>query len=254
MAQDLVAQAFAALQAAAAGQGPLLGVLFLAGLVGGISHCLAMCGPFVLAQVSARLDRVPAAAMSELSRLRGAALLPYHFGRMTTYAALGALAAVLTGELVRFSGFQWLAAALLVVAAAVFLSQGLSRGAGLLPALGGGIGSGGGLGEALAGMARPLLDGGERGPRGYLLGVVLGFLPCGLLYGALAAAASAGSAAGGALAMVSFTLGTVPGLVGAGAAGHFMMRRGGNLVKVLGAALMIFNAGTLGYLAWRIVA
>jgi sulfite exporter TauE/SafE len=48
----------------------------------------------------------------------------------------------------------------------------------------------------------------------------LGWLPCGLVYGALTAAAFAGSPAGGAAAMLAFGLGTLPWLlaVGVGAA------------------------------------
>ena len=41
------------------------------------------------------------------------------------------------------------------------------------------------------------------GWRHYALGVALGFLPCGLLYGALAAAAAAGAAVSGAFAMIA---------------------------------------------------
>ncbi|MFC7691200.1 hypothetical protein ACFQY5_18120 [Paeniroseomonas aquatica] len=36
-----------------AGLPALMGALFLMGLAGGASHCAAMCGPFVLAQVAA---------------------------------------------------------------------------------------------------------------------------------------------------------------------------------------------------------
>jgi hypothetical protein len=48
---------------------------------------------------------------------------------------------------------------------------------------------------------------------GYLLGVALGFLPCGFLYAALAAAAATADPLQGALAMLAFGLGTVPALV-----------------------------------------
>ena len=84
--------------------------------------------------------------------------------------------------------------------------------------------------------------------------VVLGFLPCGLLYGAVAAAASAGNALAGALVMVSFSLGTVPGLIGVGLVGHYVMGQSRSLVRTLATALMLINAGVLGYLAWRTVA
>jgi sulfite exporter TauE/SafE len=249
---DVAAHALGYLPASG-GDVALLGALFLAGLVGGMTHCAGMCGPFVLAQVSMGLDRIPATEMREFSRLRGAALVPYHLGRLTTYSALGALAAAIAGELVSLTGFRWLAALLLALAAAAFLLQGVSRGSGLLTGLGPGSGDGR-LADALSRLAGPLLWGGGGALRRYALGVVLGFLPCGLLYGALAAAASRGDALFGAVAMAGFTVGTVPGLVGVGLIGHYAMRRGGGLVGALATSLMVINAGLLGYLAWRLVA
>lgn len=52
----------------------------------------------------------------------------------------------------------------------------------------------------------------------YVPGLAWGFIPCGLVYGALAAAASAGSALGGAAAMAAYGLGTLPWLMAAGVA------------------------------------
>src|SRR3954469_3330054 len=74
-------------------QGSLLGGLFLAGAAGSVAHCVPMCGGFVLGQAADRMGRLQAGEMCEWRRLRGGLLLPYHFGRLTTYAALGALAA-----------------------------------------------------------------------------------------------------------------------------------------------------------------
>jgi hypothetical protein len=74
------------------GLATLMGALALAGLAGGLMHCAPMCGIFVLAQVDARLARVPVAAMSETSRLRAGLLPGYHLGRIATYAGLGAVA------------------------------------------------------------------------------------------------------------------------------------------------------------------
>ncbi len=48
------------------------------------------------------------------------------------------------------------------------------------------------------------------GPYGYLLGILLGFLPCGLLYGALIVAAATARPVTAALAMLAFALGTFP--------------------------------------------
>ena len=53
--------AFAFLPYGDAGGLALLAAMLLAGLVGGGTHCIGMCGPFVLAQTTARLESVPAA-------------------------------------------------------------------------------------------------------------------------------------------------------------------------------------------------
>ena len=78
--------------------------LFLAGLAGGATHCAGMCGPFVLAQVAARADR--ANTGGALRRLGGAALLPYHAGRLLGYALLGAVAGGAAGLLAAATGWR----------------------------------------------------------------------------------------------------------------------------------------------------
>ena len=86
------------------------------------------------------------------------------------------------------------------------------------------------------------------------LGLVLGFLPCGLLYGALAAAAASASALGGLFAMAAFALGTIPALLAVGLAGHFAARRWQPAAAKVGAYLMIINSAVLAWFAWRLVA
>jgi sulfite exporter TauE/SafE len=222
-------------------------VLFLVGLFGGAMHCTGMCGPFVLAQVSGNRALMSQPGLSEWRRLRGATLLPYHLGRLTTYSALGGIAGALGGLVVGLSGYHWILAVLLGLAALLFLLQGLGALAEWL---------GNPLGMALTGpltrLTRPLLDD-PRGWRGYALGVALGFLPCGFLYGALTAAAGSGGAGQGALAMAAFTLGTVPNLVLVGYVGVFFGRRAGTLARAFSIPLMLINAGFLGFLALRAI-
>ena len=222
----------------------LPGALFLAGLFGGFSHCAAMCGPFVIAQVAARLDRAAGpVAGGELARLAGGVLVAYHLGRMTTYAGLGAAAGLVAGQVTAVTGFGWLIALFLALAALLFLAQGLA----LWKPQSAGAGAFGGM---LARLAQPLLRD-PRGWRGYALGVALGFLPCGLLYGALAAAAGAGGPARGALAMAAFTLGTAPALIGVGWVGAFFARRFLPALRAIAAPVMVLNAAVLLVLAWR---
>lgn len=230
------------------GGGGLPLALFLAGLAGGVSHCAGMCGPFVLSQVGARLEAVGAAEMREWHRLAGGALIPYHLGRAATYSALGAAAAGLGGGLTRAAGLGRLSAVLLLGAALFMLVM-------AVPALknwwgGAAAGGEGWWSRRLGRLASPLFAR-PAGWRGFLLGLLLGFLPCGLVWGALTAAAAAGTAAAGGLAMLAFSAGTLPSLLAIGLAGQLAGRRWRLQLLRYAPFLLIFNAGVLVLLAWQ---
>src|SRR5215471_16573077 len=88
--------------------------LFLAGLGGSAMHCVGMCGPFVLGQVMGDAERIaPGKGYGEWRRLAGAALLPYHLGRMVTYSALGAAAGGVTALFAATTVFNTLSGLLL---------------------------------------------------------------------------------------------------------------------------------------------
>lgn len=234
----------------------LLTALALAGLVGGSGHCVGMCGPFVLTQTAARLERAPLARMSEWSRLGGALLLPYHLGRATVYALIGAVAATVAGHVGALPGLRWLSSGLLLLAAGFFLAYGLRGLGSRLPAWAQpskAAACGGGWTQAAARAVRPLFDA-PAGWRGFLLGMALGFLPCGLVYGAVAAAAAAGDPLTGALGLLAFALGTFPALLAVGLAGHMAGRTWRDVAARVAPALMLVNAGVLGWLALRGVA
>jgi hypothetical protein len=239
--------------AAAAGTGDLalLGALFLAGLIGGATHCAGMCGPFVLGQAAVRLGAVPARHMSEFHRLTGAALMPYHLGRMTTYAVLGAMSAIVVSQISAIDGFGWLAGVLLLVAALVLAASGISR-LGVVSARVAGRAHRFQLTAVIQLLARPFAAA-PTGLRGYALGALLGFIPCGLIYAALAAAAATGNAGLGALAMAAFALGTVPALVVVGWLGQLAPLAWRGWLARGAPALLLVNAGLVAWLAWSAV-
>ena len=220
--------------------------LLLAGLVGSVMHCAPMCGPFVLAQTADRLARVPVARLCEMSRVSSAVLLPYHCGRLLTYMALGAAA----GQFVDSLHAGRLPGLLLLVGAMLFLAMAVDR---LVPALVRGVpgwpAAPTNLIRSIGSVAKRLDRGSWTG--GLLLGVVLGFLPCGFLYAALAVAAGRGSAWGGAVAMLLFGLGTVPSLVVVGLVGSAAGRLWNGAVARLAPAVMLANAVLLGVVGWQ---
>jgi sulfite exporter TauE/SafE len=186
--------------------------LFIAGLISGVTHCAGMCGPFVLMRVVGRPDGDDA-SLSALRRLERAALWRYHLGRAITYTALGAIAASVAGVALEWVGLRWVLVAILGLAA-LMLALTAFRGSALpMPAS-----------DRLSAAMTNIVTRASR--LGDLpLGLALGFLPCGVLYGALAAAASTGDALSGAVAMGAFVLGTVPGLVAVAIGGAFFARR-----------------------------
>lgn len=226
----------------------LLG-LFITGLVGSLTHCGGMCGPFVLSQCAARLEAVPLERMTELRRLAGAALLPYHLGRAFTYGLLGALAASFGAVLGGAGAFRLPAALMLALAALLLLAM-------ALPGIKAWTGNGGGesrLAVLVSRAARPLFSR-PFGLRGWLLGVMLGYIPCGLLYAALAAAAAGGNAVAGAFGMLAFWAGTVPMLVVVAAVGQAALSHWRAPLLRAAPALLVLNAGMLGFMAWQILA
>ncbi len=238
MHEDLIWLGALCSSAATLRGGLLLG-LFAAGAAGSIVHCGPMCGAFVLGQMSERMARLPPARLCERQRIGNGMLLPYHLGRLTTYAGLGAASAT---ALAQFTWFTRLSAALLMVAAVLFLTHAIGR-------LGKSDNTPRVWGRAIGALTKRI-------PRGtlfgeYLLGVTLGFLPCGLLYAAIAAATASGSPAMGAAAMVAFGLGTAPVLMLIGIVGYAGGRRWNRGITAAAPALMILNAVLLLVLAWQ---
>jgi len=103
--------------------------------------------------------------------------------------------------------------------------------------------------QAAAPVRRRLLP--VRGPAGaWRMGLLWGFLPCGLVYSALALALAAGSAPGGALTMLAFGAGTLPALLlvtgaagralGAGGASPF--RRAAGIAMIVAGVIMGLGA------------
>jgi protein SCO1/2 len=178
-----------------------------------------------------------------VARLSGGALLPYHLGRITTYAALAersrgcsaccpkAISPASPGRRCwrwrRWDSWDT-----------------PCRAWGRLP-----VRAGDGWVAAIDRLARPLFAR-PVGWRGYLLGVALGFIPCGLVYAALAAAAASADPLGGVFAMAAFGLGTVPALIGVGVAGTLAAERWRGLSARLLPVLFLANAALLLALAW----
>lgn len=218
---------------------------FIVGLLGGV-HCIGMCGGIVAA-----LSLSGAPAPDTRSTAHGQAqhplalLLAYNAGRIASYTLAGAL----------FGGIGWLATSILSIRNAQLVLQ-IGAGA-FMCALGLYLAGwwrglvqieklGAGLWRRIEPMGRRLLP--VRRPRQALLvGVLWGWLPCGLVYSVLIWSIAAGSATQGALLMLSFGLGTLPNLLLMGLFANRLARalRAHLLRTVAGSMVIGFGVYTL---------
>lgn len=164
---------------------------FLLGFVGS-AHCAGMCGPLALA--------LPHWGRGQGSFLIGRLL--YNFGRIVTYAVLGAVFGLL-GQGVALAGLQrWVS---LTLGATILLGLLVApQFANRIPVTRGVNWLKGALGTMLQRRALPAMFG---------IGLLNGLLPCGLVYVACAAATATGGVISGMQYMIAFGLGTLPMLL-----------------------------------------
>lgn len=181
--------------------------VFLIGLLGG-THCMAMCGGIVGALAT------PMPGQQHARKSVWQLHLAYNFGRITSYAAAGAAMGalgslgLLLNELLPVQLALYVAANLMLVALGLYL-------AGMTQALAFSERAGQRLWAKIQPLTRRFLPA-RSIAQALPLGMLWGFLPCGMVYSVLTAAMLAGSAARGAGLMLAFGLGTLPNLLLAG--------------------------------------
>lgn len=177
-----------------------IGAVFLVGLLGGV-HCLGMCGSIVGVMTS----QLP----------KGGSLwsfhLAYNAGRILSYTLAGLLvgeigqAGLLLRDVVPIQHLLFALSSLMLIALGLYL-------AGIWGAVRYIENVGGVLWRYIQPLSRSLFP--IVSPvRAFLLGMLWGWLPCGLVYSVLLTALASGHALNGALIMLVFALGTLPNLL-----------------------------------------
>lgn len=205
--------------------------MFVIGLMGA-GHCVGMCGGIVAA--------LGFAADKETNRWP--ILLSYNLGRITSYAIAGALVGLLGlfgREFLSLGPWLRAFAGILLILMGLYLADWwrlltwFERG-----------------GQYLWRRIQPLGKGlfqVRSAGRGFLFGMIWGWLPCGLVYSALAYAAATAEPGSGALAMAAFGLGTLPAMLAGGVFSSQLKQwlQGRLLRTVMALVLILFGAWTL---------
>lgn len=176
-----------------------------------------MCGPVVACQ--------SACGGGCGKRMNLASQWQYHLGRLLTYGSLGFLAALLSKQLAATSYWSSLSAAMMVLAGGLFLFS------------------------AIIPNRHFLLSYSPK--NGFLRGVLMSFMPCGLIYAALMMAATLTNPLAGMFAMWLFVLGTIPALLVASGGAAILAVKWQELMVGIGRFGMAFNGLTLLVIAIR---
>lgn len=165
------------------------------GLAGSF-HCIGMCGPIALA--------LPLNNANWFTRIFGSLL--YNVGRAITYALMGAVFGIL-GEGLQLGGFQsWISIIMGSVMVLAVVFPALFRGSGKLDRYLYGY-------NVRLKKRFGILFNQRSFSSLFVIGLLNGLLPCGLVYMALAGAIATGGVTSGALFMFIFGLGTLPMLL-----------------------------------------
>ena len=169
-------------------------ILFPAFLLGLISsfHCIGMCGPIAFS--------LPVQLLPSHKKLLG--ILLYNIGRITTYALLGILFGLVGREF--FLG-GWQQAFSIILGVLILMVLIINQLKHKTVSIGFLHSFQVKLQQFIAKFIRKQQLSGI-----YMIGVANGFLPCGMVYLAIAGALGTGSIQGGILFMLLFGLGTIP--------------------------------------------
>jgi sulfite exporter TauE/SafE len=208
--------------------------LFLVGLLGG-THCVGMCGGIV-------------GALSVGGGNKPSLHLAYSAGRITSYAAAGALAGAVGGAGVALAGTLPARMVLSVFANLMLVALGLYL-MGATRVLAFTERAGQRLWRKIQPLTRRFLPA-RTVAQAFPLGLLWGWLPCGLVYSALAVALTSGSAWRGAGLMLAFGAGTLPTLLLAGLLAARLNAALGRPVVRIAAGLIILAFGLWGLRAF----
>ena len=210
-------------------------IILTTAFLGSVGHCIGMCGGIVVAYTSNKIDQKSSYVQQTASHLA------YNFGRVTTYTILGAFFGYL-GSVLAFSPTT--KGLLFVITGVLMILAGLSL-----------IGNVKFLNSAEWSISkytwyqnsfRKLISSNTYGSF-YLLGMLNGIIPCGLVYSFAIFAASTATPWGGALVMATFGLATIPALFFLGFITKFLQRGSlrSTMMKLAALLVIVYGVFTL---------
>jgi len=210
-------------------------IILSTAFLGSVGHCIGMCGGIVVAYSSNKIDTKSSYMQQTASHLA------YNFGRVATYSILGAIFGFI-GQVAAFApttkGVLFLITGILMVLAGLSLVGNIKF-----------------LNSAEWSVSkyawyqnsfRKLIVS-KSYLSFFLLGMLNGIIPCGLVYSFAIFAASAATPLGGALVMATFGLATIPALFFLGFVTKFLQKGSlrGIMMKIAALLVIVYGLFTI---------
>lgn len=212
-------------------------VAFSIGILGG-AHCIGMCGGIMGALTMA----VPADSRAAMSR-RWQLVLTYNLGRILSYLFIAWLFYVIVAGVEHYFAWQFMriVAGVLLIAMGLYLAN-WWRGLVYLEK------GGAFLWRYLQPLSKKLLPVHSL-KQALVLGMLWGWLPCGLIYSALVYSATAPTAIGAISIMLAFALGTLPAVMATGLLAERLsvLIQQNNIRQVFAVLIISFGIWTLWF-------
>ncbi|MCW8820904.1 MAG: sulfite exporter TauE/SafE family protein [Sulfurovum sp.] len=210
-------------------------IILTTAFLGSVGHCIGMCGGIVVAYSSTKIDQ-ESTYLQQTS-----AHLAYNFGRVTTYTILGGIFGFV-GQVVAFTpttkGLLFVSTGILMILAGLSLIGNIKF-----------------LNSAEWSISKytwyqnsfKKLMANQSYLSFYLLGVLNGIIPCGLVYSFAIFAASTADPFAGALVMATFGLATIPALFFLGFLTKFLQKGSlrGTMMKLAALLVILYGGITL---------
>ncbi len=217
-----------------------LGTIFVVALLGSVGHCIGMCGGFVLAYTAAKVDERWSKTRQIIAHLL------YSLGRVSSYMVIGAIFGFL-GQKVGFSMSAKGTLFMMVGVLMVLIGLSLVGKIKFLNSIESSIAQSGWFGR----LFRAVIHSKDL-PSFYWMGMLNGFIPCGLVYFFATAAIVAGSALKGAIVMAVFGVATIPAMMGVGIFSSLIKSSSYRqfVIKIAAVIVMLFGifTGYKGYI------
>ncbi len=210
-------------------------IILTTAFLGSVGHCIGMCGGIVVAYSSSKIDPKSSYIHQTASHIS------YNFGRVFTYSILGAVFGTI-GQVIAFTpttkGILFVITGLLMILAGLSLLGNIKF-----------------LNSAEWSVSkypwyqntfRKLLSSKSYGSF-FLLGMLNGIIPCGLVYAFAVFAASTATPFGGALVMATFGLATIPALFFLGFLTKFLQKGSirATMMKLASVLVIVYGLFTL---------